>query len=268
MKWGITCFFEDRKEFAAISDLAPRYPIEYIEMRGERPFFSPEDLTPSDLKFFKDIIEKSGLKVTVHATFYDINLATINSYLRKANMECYRKFLDLSGELGAEVMVVHAGYLHRDASGIPALLDNAKNNLVENLKILGDYGLKKNVKIGLENSPPNRNTLMIADWNNHLEILGRVNHPNVGALLDTAHAYLHGLDLNAYYQKIRPHLVEIHAHNNNGKEDEHLGMNRGTIDYVTFFKENQISVPVIMEIRNFVEAAESMEWIRQFEEVP
>ena len=48
MNWGITCFFEDKKDFEIVAKLAPNFPLKYIEIRGERPFFSPEDLTNDD----------------------------------------------------------------------------------------------------------------------------------------------------------------------------------------------------------------------------
>ena len=102
--WGITCFFENREEFAKVAELAPLYPVKYLEIRGERPFFSPEDLHTKELSFLREIIAKTGLKVTVHATFYDINLSTINSYLRQATLQCYQKYLDLAAELHAEVL--------------------------------------------------------------------------------------------------------------------------------------------------------------------
>ncbi len=263
MKWGITCFFENRADFKIVSEIAGNYPIEYLEIRGERPFFSPEDLKPEGLEFIKQIIASSGLKTTLHSTFYDINLATINSYLRQANLDCYKRYLDLAAEIDAEIMVVHAGYLHRDAANLTPLWEMANENLVESLRQLGDHAASLGIKIGLENSPPNRNRLMIADWKRHIEVLKRTDHPAVGALWDMAHAFLHNLDLDEYYRNIKDYLVEIHAHNNMGEADEHRGMDSGKIPYAGFFNRHNIQVPVIMEIRNFEEAVESMKWIRE-----
>ncbi len=264
MKWGITCFFENRRDFALIEELAPQFPLEYVEFRGERPFFAPEDLSENDLRFFRQIIERSRLKVTVHATFFDINLSTLNSFLRQATLDCYRKYLDLAAELNAEVLVMHAGQLHKDASHIEELWELANRYLVENLQILGDYAARKNIVIGLENSPPNRNRLLVPNWQRQIEVLQRVDHPHVKALWDMAHSFLHGLDIQEYYDGIKDYLVEIHAHNNNGQEDQHRAMGRGAIPYETFFRRNNVPVPVIMEIRNLEEALESLHWIKQF----
>jgi sugar phosphate isomerase/epimerase len=263
--WGITCFFENRTEFAKVAELAPLYPVTYIEIRGERPFFSPEDLSlKDDLAFFQKIISQSGLKVTLHATFYDINLSSINSYLREATLQCYKKYLDLASELRAEVMVVHAGLIHKDAAANEKIQSIAQTNLVENLRILGDYAEKRNVIIGLENSPPNLNHLLIWEWKEHMKILNKVDHSQVRGVVDIAHAFLHGLDVLTYYDKMENYLAELHVHNNDGNQDLHQAINIGSINYSEFFENRDIRVPVIMEIRNFSEALQSLEWIKSF----
>lgn len=247
-----------------MADILPDSPIRYVEIRGERPFFSPADLTESDLKYFREIINKAGLKVTLHATFYDINLVSMNPFLQEANLKCYLEYLHLAEAVGAEIMVVHGGLIHKDAAGIHKLTQIARENLVHNLKRLGDASSQNGIRIGLENSPPNKNILMVPTWNEQISILKEVDHPSVGAVFDMAHAHLHDLNLAEYFEHIEPHLVEIHIHNNNGREDLHLGVNRGEIDYGLFFREYTTDVPIIMEIRNLNEAFESIEWVRQF----
>ncbi len=247
-----------------IAEIAPQFPVEYIEIRGEQPFFAPEVLDETDLRFFRETIGKAGVRVTLHATFYDINLATINQDVREGVLRSYGRYLDLAREIGAENMVVHAGLLHKDAAGIDTLRRLARKNLVENLRWLGDEAQRRGVRIALENSPPNRNLLMVPDCAHHLSVLKEVAHPAVGAVLDMAHAHLHGLDLLDYLRCIEPYLIELHVHNNHGQEDEHAGMTRGEIDYATIFRRHPVNVPVIMEIRNFQEAMESLEWIKKF----
>ena len=263
-KWGVTCFFEKREDFAKILEIVPHYPVQYLEIRGERPFFAPEDLTETGLAFFQEIIEKSGLSVTMHATFYDINLATINSYLKRATVTCYQKYLDLASEIGAEVLVLHAGQIHKDAASNKKIQEIAERNLIENLRILGDYAREREVTIGLENSPPNPHSLMVWEPHRHIELLEKTNHPAVKAVLDMAHAYLHGHDISHYFQMIEPYLCELHIHNNDGKGDQHRAISMGTIDYAGFFRENTVSVPVIMEVHNIEEALQSLEWIKEF----
>jgi sugar phosphate isomerase/epimerase len=265
MHWGLTCFFEDVRDFGKIVEIIPQSLIEYVEIRGERPFFSPADTTTEDLLFINGIIRECHLKVTMHATFYDINLASMNPFLQKANLKCYYEYLNLAETIGAEIMVVHAGLIHKDAAGNKKLMQISRNNLVQNLRNIGDAALQKGIRIGLENSPPNKNVLFIPGWKEQISILKEVDHQAVGAVFDMAHAHLHDLNLAEYYENIKKHLIEIHIHNNNGREDLHLGINKGEIDYDSFFRGHTTDVPVIMEIRNITEALESIEWMKEFE---
>ena len=105
---------------------------------------------------------------------------------------------------------------------------------------------------------------MVREWSEHMKILKEVNHPQVRGVLDIAHAYLQGLDVIQYYDYIQEYLVELHVHNNDGIEDLHQAINRGAIDYHHLFKTRNIQIPVIMEIRNFSEALQSLEWIKNF----
>ncbi len=265
MNWGLTCFFENIRDFGQVADILPDSPIRYVEIRGERPFFSPVDISEEDLRFIKEVIKKAGLKVTLHATFYDINLASMNPFLQDANLKCYLEYLRLAEAIGAEIVVVHGGLIHKDAVGIQKLSQIGRENLVQNLRKLGDAASQKGIRIGLENSPPNKNVLLIPGWNEQISILKEVDHPAVGAVFDMAHAHLHDLNLAEYFEQIEKYLIEIHIHNNNGREDLHLGINRGEIDYGLFFREYATDVPIIMEIRNISEAMESIEWVRNFE---
>lgn len=266
MQWGITCFFETKKDFKLVAEIAPQYPLSYLEIRGERPFFSPEDLTDNDLAFFREIISQTNLRVTLHSTFYDINIATLNRFLREAVLSCYKEYLNLGAQVGAEIMVVHGGYIHHQAAEVSGLVDVARQNLITNLRILGEYAGQKDMKIGLENSPPNKNPLMVPDWKPQMEILRAVNHPAVGAVFDTAHAYLHHLDIFTYYETIKDYLIEIHVHNNDGQQDLHWGLHRGRIDYSTFLRNRDITVPIVIEARDMTEAKESLNFIKTFEE--
>jgi sugar phosphate isomerase/epimerase len=181
-------------------------------------------------------------------------------------MDCYKKYLELAELIEAEVMVVHAGYINKDAVKIQQIKEIAELNLIENLQNLGDYASGRNVIIGLENSPPTRHQLMVWEPRKHIDILEKINHPQVKAVYDIAHAFLHGYDIYDYYKKIEPYLAEMHIHNNDGKQDQHRSISDGAIDYEHFFSTHQVSVPVIMEIRNIEEALHSLEWIKDFNE--
>lgn len=271
IRFGATCFFNSPDEFSLVVKVARKYPfIRYVEFRGERPFLFP-DITPKkEVRYFKDILRQAGLKNTLHTTMYDINLATLNPWLKDANIVCYKKYLDLAEYLESEVIVVHGGQISNDFVHSPLrdnFLDLAENHLCESLTELTDYGHKKGVKVALENSPPRKNeTRIVCEPDTQIKILKRIDHPNLGALLDIAHAFLFKLDIVDYLQKIKSHLFEIHAHNNFGESDDHLGLAKGRIDYKPLLEHDEIRVvPFIMEIRSYDEVISTLEWLKELE---
>ncbi|KPJ95951.1 MAG: hypothetical protein AMJ53_01725 [Gammaproteobacteria bacterium SG8_11] len=269
IRFGATCFFNNSDEFSLAVKVAEKFPfIQYVEFRGEHPFLFPGITPMEEVKHFKDILRQAGLKNTLHTTMYDINLATLNPWLKDANIVCYRKYLDLAEYLESEVIVVHGGQISDDFVNSPLrsdFLDLAEKHLCESLTELADYGRKKGVKVALENSPPRRNeTRIVFNPETQIKIIKQINHPNLGALLDFAHAFLFKLDLVDYLQKIKPYLFEIHVHNNFGENDEHLGLAKGRIDYAPLLQRDEVQrVPFIMEIASYDEVIATLEWLKE-----
>lgn len=267
IQFGATCFFNTPDEFSMVVKVAQEFPlVKYVEFRGERPFLFP-DVTPKDkLSYYKDILQQAGLKNTLHTTMYDINLATLNPWLKDANIDCYKKYIEIAEYLESEVIVVHGGQLFYEFMNSPLkhdFMELSENHLCESLSELAEYGQKKGVKVALENSPPSKKGIRIVfNPENHLKIIRRIDHPNLGALLDLAHAYLFRLDVSEYLKKIKPYLFEIHVHNNFGEEDEHWGLTRGNIDYESILRYEEIQdVPFIMEIESYEEVLSTLQWL-------
>jgi len=269
IQFGATCFFNTPNEFPLVVEVAKKYPfVKYVEFRGEHPFLFPGVTPKKDISSYKNILKKSGLKNTLHTTMYDINMATLNPWLMDANIACYKKYLDLGAYLESEVIVVHGGKLFEEFMNSPMkqdFIELAENHLCESLAQLADYGQEKGVKVALENSPTSPESLKIVrDPDSQIKIIKRINHSNLGALLDLAHAHLFKFDIADYLRKIKPYLFEIHAHNNFGEKDEHWGLTKGNIDYRSILKQSEIhDVPFIMEIESYEEVITTLEWLTE-----
>jgi len=266
IQFGVTCFFNDYKEFAIVPEVARQFPLlKYLEFRGEFPFLVPDDTPDSQIDFFSDVMKETSLSSTLHTIYHDINLATLNPWLKDANIACYKRFIDVAGRLGSELIVVHGGVLPDDYVNSPLKNEfhsRATDHLCETLSELADYGQERGVKVALENSPPEAGQSIVFDSHSHLQILEKVNHPNLGALLDFAHAFLRRLDLIDYLEKTKPYLIEIHAHNNLGETDDHLALPDGKIDYLPIFKHPAVhDVPFIMELKSYEDVVRTLTWL-------
>lgn len=268
IEFGATVFFNNPREFVILKEVVKNFPfVKYVEFRGEQPFCVPGITPKSDLAMYKQVLQECRLKSTLHSTYLDINLATLNPWLKDGNIACYKDYIDLAAYFESEVIVVHGGSIMPEfveSEHSEQLVEIAKEHLCESLTVLADYGRAKGVKVSVENLPPDPEQVnVIHDLDSHLEIIKRVDHPNLGAIYDLAHAYLYDLDIIDYLEKIRPHLFEIHAHNNMGEFDDHLGLTRGKIDFLPILKHPDIhDVPFIMEINTREQVLETLSWLK------
>jgi sugar phosphate isomerase/epimerase len=84
----------------------------------------------------------------------------------------------------------------------------------------------------LENKLPH---LLFGNTSDILWILDGLNGTDVGACLDTGHAFLAG-DVENLIHKLAGHLRMIHAHDNGGNGDEHRPPGEGRIDWRQLLK--------------------------------
>ena len=84
----------------------------------------------------------------------------------------------------------------------------------------------------LENKLPH---LLFGNTSDILWILDGINSAEVGACLDTGHAFLSG-DLENLVRKLSSRLKIIHAHDNGGTSDDHLPPGEGRIDWSQFLQ--------------------------------
>ncbi len=85
----------------------------------------------------------------------------------------------------------------------------------------------------LENKLPH---LLFGNTSDILWILDGINSAQVGVCLDTGHAFLAG-DMHGLVHKLSAHLRMIHAHDNNGANDNHSPPGDGKIDWEKFLRD-------------------------------
>ena len=85
----------------------------------------------------------------------------------------------------------------------------------------------------LENKLPH---LLFGNSSDIIWILGALETNQVGACLDTGHAFLSGELYNLVY-KLTPYLRMLHVHDNRGHSDEHCPPGDGRIDWGAFLRE-------------------------------
>ncbi|MDI6719305.1 MAG: sugar phosphate isomerase/epimerase family protein [Methanomicrobiales archaeon] len=193
---------------------------EYVEIMDEGYHF----LDSSEL------LEKYSLHYAIHAPSRGVNIASLLEPIRKASLEVIVQCFRIAADVSASV-VVHPGYFawreERDRAAV-----QLKRSLAELDAAAGDLSIRYFV----EN---------MGNWDyfflrtpEELELLG-----GAGFALDVGHAHLNGC-LPAF---LAFPIQHFHLHDNNGREDQHLPVGAGSIDFRTVMDavRRNSAVPIV-----------------------
>lgn len=204
----------------------------------------------------KNISDSYRLKYTVHAPFAGINIALSSKPLLNATLRILRKSIINAGALDAKTWVFHPG-LRSGLSMFYPGLDWRRN--LESVRMLFKFADDCGVEAAIENA---MNPSLLKDVDDFKRFYDEIKD-DIGLVLDTGHANLAG-EVEGFIAGFPDKIVHIHAHDNLGEMDQHLGIGYGNIDWKRFanlLKEASYNRIVIIE--SFEHVWESMEKLKQ-----
>ena len=243
---GLSMLYCLGKPFKEMTEHLPTAKTAYIEVVDD----GFHVLNRTRVSMLKNIGESHNLKYSVHAPFADINIASPSQPMLKAMLKRLERSIACANDLDAQVWVFHPG-LKTGVSmfypGMDWLQDLETTQLL--FKIATDYG----VKIAIENVPEPYPFIMksVDDFSRFYDEFGE----NIGLVLDVGHANING-QMERFLITFSDKIVHIHAHDNNGKSDQHLGIGYGTVDWkkvATLIKRISYHQTVIVESFEHIE---------------
>jgi sugar phosphate isomerase/epimerase len=152
--------------------------------------------------------------------------------LRKASLQETLSALEAGSELGIEKVVLHPGYI----TGLGKLLpDKAKGYGMESIEIILNKATDLGVTVCLENMFPQAHFL------SHPHEFQEVfkSFPDLRLTLDIGHANLGGgkNKSSEFIYQYGYRIGHVHANDNFGKEDNHLPVGTGIIDFEKILRE-------------------------------
>ncbi len=177
------------------------------------------------VKALKMIAQSNGLGVTVHSPFAGINIAVPSASLRRAVLKRLEKSIFYASKLDCRLWLFHPGQktgLGHFSPGLEWQLN------LDSVRSLLKIGRKEGVEIAVENVPETVPFLMqsVQDFSRFYSELNE----DIGLVLDVAHAYLKE-EIKGFFTRFSEKIVHIHVSDNDGANDLHLGIGRGTIDW-------------------------------------
>jgi sugar phosphate isomerase/epimerase len=199
-----------------------------------------------------------NIEYTVHAPFADINIASPSKPLLNATLKRLKQSIAYANALNAQVWVFHPG----TQTGISPFYPGKdwKQN-IENIRALHKAAEEHGVNIAIENVPEPYPFVMktvedFAKFYNETNL-------NISLVLDVGHANLNG-QIELFLKTFAAKIVHIHASDNMGETDQHLGIGYGKISWQRFaetLKEIAYDKTVIIESVEHVE--ESLRKLKQ-----
>jgi sugar phosphate isomerase/epimerase len=181
-----------------------------------------------------DVLSELGMEAySFHAPFADnIDIASLDDAQRKGSLAEVLQAAEAAAILQVHYFVIHPGPEHPPETSEGEQLARMWN-VAATLNEVARRCRELGIICVLENKLPH---LLFGNTSDILWILDAINAAEVGACLDTGHAFLSG-DLQSLIKKLRGHLRMIHAHDNHGERDDHFPPGDGRIDWEAMLRD-------------------------------
>ncbi len=187
-------------------------------------------LNSKRVKALRKVAQSRDLELTLHSPFADINIASPTPVLRRTILKRLEKSISYASQLDCQLWIFHPG-LKTGVSHVYPGLDWQIN--LESVRALLRIARKHRITIAIENVMEPHSFLMknVQDFSRFYSELGE----DIGLVVDIAHANLNH-QIEEFITKFSDKIVHMHASDNNGLNDMHLGIGYGTVDWVSVAK--------------------------------
>lgn len=150
--------------------------------------WKPTVISDADVKLFCNKYKAAGMTGAVSHGIYLINLASENGYIREQSIESLISGLINTDKLCLSGLVTHIGSRHEQSIevGIQRVVE-AVESILDNASVKTPLLLENTAGAG---------NLIGAKFEEIGEIIRRVNRPNLGFCLDTAHTFENGYSIH------------------------------------------------------------------------
>lgn len=245
-------FLAVKKPIDEMFEAAKEAGIFHIEIDLLSPHSYIESFDAKRILRIKKLSQKYNISISLH-TSWTINPSEPILLIRKANVEYLKKCVLLAYKLNATHITTHIGYFI-GLSSWEWMRKQALDKLILSLREIIPLCRKYKVYLALENVYPLLGYSEIVYLGDNVRdfeyIYSKVKSRHLKLCLDTGHANI-GEGPIKYVKKFSKKLVSVHFHDNKGKHDEHLAVDKGTINWRNLaneFKKIKFYGPFVSEV--------------------
>ncbi len=209
------------QELEAISSLG----FDYLELTMDPPH-AHHTMIRKQRDSILSNLAKSQMKLVCHLPTF-LSTADLTDSIRQASVKETLESLEVAASLNPLKIVLHPSYI----TGLSVfIVDKAKKYALQSLGAIVEKAGELGLQLCIENMFPRSNSLVQPQ--DFLEIFDKF--PTLKFTLDTGHAHIGstGDKRNLeFLDKLGDQIAHVHASDNFGKEDNHLPIGAGTIDF-------------------------------------
>ncbi len=214
------------KEIEEIGEMG----FDYVELTMDPPEATPQKIL-AQTKGIQELLHRYGMEITGHLPTF-VWTSDLYESLRKASIQETLDALEAGSALGIEKVVLHPGYI----TGLGKfLLDRARGHGMESIQTILKKASGLGMTLCIENMFPQAHFLSAP-----YEFQGFFqSFPEIRLALDIGHANLGGgkNKSSEFIHQYGYRIGHIHANDNFGKEDNHLPIGAGIIDFEKILRE-------------------------------
>lgn len=196
----------------------------YIEILDD----GTHDLNQQRIDQLREAAKSYGIIYSLHAPFADINIGSPVKPMLAASLKRLKQSLANANAIDAKMWVFHPAQRTGIGQFYPDADFKTMCQSIEHLYALGEeYG----INLALENLP-HKYWFLMSTPAEFMRMYKETNLP-IGITLDLGHANLEG-QIQPFINQLADKIVHVHASNNDGTDDQHNGVEDGTIDYEWF----------------------------------
>lgn len=196
--------------------IARQYGFRGMEVWAEHVWFHQ-----SDVREIREAAKRAGVKLTLHAASWDLNLCSLNQGIRQQSIREVIRSLDLAGELGASSVTIHPGRVTLS----PRHRRWHEPVLIESLNILAKEAMKRGLALSIEHIEPLPKELVVTPMELN-RLRAALDYPTT-ATFDIAHVPLTS-SLSEFYRELDD-IDKIHVSDATSSK-LHLPLGTGSID--------------------------------------
>ncbi len=184
-------------------------------------------LRKTDIEKLKEKLDYNP-ELTIHAPFMDLSPGAVDSKIREVTVKRFSDVLDFAEILKPKVVVFHSGY---DKWKYDRRVDIWLEGSLKTWRPLNKRAADIGVKIAIEN-------IFEDDPENFRLLMKEMDSKNFGLCFDTGHFNLFSkVSLLEWLEIVKPYIIELHLHDNDGNADHHLAIGDGSFDFRRLFRE-------------------------------